>query len=54
MAVSLLGIGGKLTLGNRTVFLVVLIVLLSPIAQSEKEPIEADSAKSDNPSSEVG
>jgi hypothetical protein len=53
MAVNMLGIGWKLTIGNRIVALVVLIVLLSSFAQGEKEPVEADGAKSDNPSSEV-
>lgn len=52
MAVNILGIGWKITLGNRIVVLVVLIVSLSSFAQSEKEPVDADSAKSDNPSSE--
>jgi len=53
MAVNILGIGWKTTLGSRIVVLVVLIVSLSSFAQSEKEPVDADSAKSDNPSSEV-
>jgi hypothetical protein len=53
MAVNILGIGWKMTLGNRIVVLVVLIVSLSLIAQGEKEPVDAGSAKSDNPASEV-
>jgi hypothetical protein len=53
MAVNMLGIGWKVALGNRIVVLVVLIVLLSSFAQGEKEPVDADSAKSDNPASEV-
>ena len=53
MAVNILGIGWKITLGSRIVVLVVLIVSLSSFAQGEKEPVDADSAKSDNPASEV-
>jgi hypothetical protein len=53
MAVNIFGIGWKITLVNRIVVLVVLIVSLSLFAQGEKEPVDADSAKSDNPSSEV-
>jgi hypothetical protein len=52
MAVST-GIGWKITLGNRIVVCVVLIVLLSSFAQSEKEPVDSGSAKSYSPSSEV-
>jgi hypothetical protein len=53
MAVNVLGIGWKITLSNRIFVLVVLIVSLSSFAQGEKEPVDADSAKSDSPSSEV-
>jgi uncharacterized membrane protein len=53
MAGNIFGIGWKITLVNRIVVLVVLIVSLSLFAQGEKEPVDADSAKSDNPSSEV-
>jgi len=53
MAVNILGIGWKITFGNRIFVLVVLIVSLSSFAESEKEPVDADSAKSDKPSSEV-
>jgi nitric oxide reductase large subunit len=53
MAVNILGIGWKITRGNHIVVLLVLIVSLSSFARSEKEPVDADSAKSDNPSSEV-
>jgi hypothetical protein len=53
MAVNILGTEWKITLVNRVVVLVVLIVSLSSFAQGEKEPVDADSAKSDSPSSEV-
>jgi hypothetical protein len=53
MAVNMLGIGWKITNGNRIVVHVVLIVLLSSFAQSEKEPVDSGSAKSHSPSSEV-
>jgi hypothetical protein len=53
MAVDILGIGWKMTLSSRIVVLVVLIVSLSSITQGEKEPVDADNAKSDNPASEV-
>lgn len=36
-----------------TLLLVVLVVLFSSFAQAEKEPVEADGAKSDNPPSVV-
>jgi len=53
MVVNILGLGWKITLNSRIVVLVVLIVSLSSFAQSEKEPVDAGSVKSDNPSSEV-
>jgi hypothetical protein len=53
MAVNMLGIGWKITHGNRIVVHVVLIVLLSSFAQGEKEPVDTGSAKSHSPSSEV-
>jgi hypothetical protein len=53
IAVNMLGIGWKFTIGNRFVVLVLLFVLLASYAQGEKEPVEAAGAKSDNPSSEV-
>ena len=53
MEVNVLGVGCKLTIGKFIFVHLVLIVLLSSFAQCEKEPVEAGSAKSDSPSSEV-
>jgi hypothetical protein len=53
MIVNVLGIQWKGSFKKRTVVLLVIVVLLSSFAQAEKEPVEADSAKSDNPPSVV-
>jgi hypothetical protein len=53
MTVKILGIQWRDVLKKCTVVLVVFIVLLSSFAQAEKEPVEVDGAKSDNPPSVV-
>jgi hypothetical protein len=53
MTVNVLGIQWKDNFKKLTVVLVVLVVLFSSFAQAEKEPVEADGAKSDNPPSVV-
>jgi hypothetical protein len=52
MTANILGIQWRDVANKRTVVLVVLVVL-SSFAHAEKEPVEADGAKSDNPPSVV-
>jgi hypothetical protein len=53
MTVNVSAIQWKDGLKKVTLVLVVLVVLFSSFAQAEKEPVEADGAKSDSPPSVV-
>jgi hypothetical protein len=52
MTVNILGIQLR-DMFNKCTVVLVLLVLLSSFAQAEKEPVEVDGAKSDNPPSVV-